>query len=124
MQIVYAATIVDIIGTAIALPADFDGTANAFLDLIVKTDNTGGGGIDAATYTVLTTWDNGTQVSDTATDTVPAITVHTVTATIAAADIPDVPTALSIQLVHAAHANDPTHLLGVRLRYKRKLLTS
>lgn len=124
MAIIFAATVVDIIGTSITLPNDFDGTANATLDLFVKTDNTGGGGIEAATYSVLTTWDNNSQVTDAATDGSPSETLHKVTATIAAADIPDAPNTLSIQLVHGTHANDPTHLLGVRLNYKRKLLTA
>jgi hypothetical protein len=123
-EISWAATNVDPISTHITLPTDFDDTANATLDLFVYTDNTGGGGIDAATFTVETSWDGGALVSDAATDGTPATTYHKITATIAAADIPTGATVLTIALTPAAHANDPTQLVGARLNYKRKLLTS
>lgn len=113
----WAATNADIIQIATALPPDFSGADDVLLELDVLTDNAGGGGIDPASFTVLSSWDNGAQVSDTATDAVPAITVHTTTTIIAAADIPDAPRFLNIQLVPAAHANDPTHLMSARLLY-------
>lgn len=124
MQIVWAAGNTDIIQASVPLPPDLDDTADAILDLFVLTDNSGGGGIDAASFTVNTSWGNGAQVVDTATDGTPATTVHKIQATIAAADIPADPFFVNIQLVGAAHAADPTHLLGARLLYKRKLLTS
>lgn len=124
MSIQWAAGNSDIIQQSISLPSDFNGAGAATLDLWVLTDNTGGGGTDAATFTVLTSWDNGAQVSDTATDSAPATTVHKITATIAAADIPDGAAFVNIQLVAAAHAADPTHLLAARLNYTRKILTS
>lgn len=123
-EISWAATNVDPIQFQTSLPPDFDGTANATLDLWVYTDNAGGGGIDAATFTVETGWDGGALVSDTATDGSPATSWHKITATIAAGDIPDAPSNLSIALTPAAHANDPIQLVGARLNYKRKLLTS
>lgn len=123
-EISWAATNQDPIQFATSLPPDFDGTANATLDLWVYTDNAGGGGIDAATFTVETGWDDGALVSDTATDGTPATSWHKITTTIAAADIPDAPSNLSIALTPAAHANDPIQLVGARLNYKRKLLTS
>jgi len=123
-EISWAATNADPISTHITLPTDFDGTANATLDLFVYTDNTGGGGVDAATFTVETSWDGGALVSDAATDASPLATIHKITATIAAADIPDAAAILTIALTPAAHANDPTQLVGARLNYKRKLLTS
>lgn len=123
-EIAWAAANADLISTQITLPTDFDGTANATLDLFVYTDNAGGGGIDAASFTVETSWDGGALVSDTATDSVPAVAIHKITATIAAADIPDTASILTIALTPAAHAADPTQLVGARLNYKRKLLTS
>ncbi len=124
MQIVWAAGNSDIIQLSTTLPPDFDGTGDAILDLFILTDNSGGGGIDAGTFSVLTSWDNGAQVTDTATDATPATTVHKIQATIAAADIPDAATVLNIQLVLGAHAADPVHLLGARLNYKRTLLAA
>jgi hypothetical protein len=85
MSITWADANADIIQASFALPLDFDDAADATLDLWVLTDNTGGGGIEAATFSVLTSWNNGAQVTDTATYSVPAITAHKVTATIAAA---------------------------------------
>lgn len=118
--VIWAATNVDPVAVSIALPDDFDGSEDCYIDLEVRTDNAGGGGIDAATFSVLSTWDNGTQVTDTATDSTPAETYHQVRATIAAADIPNAARTLSLQLVPAAHANDPTRLSGLRLVYVSK----
>lgn len=117
MQIVWVAGNSDIIQTQIPLPSDFDGREGATLDLWVLTDNAGGSGIDPATFSVLTSWDNGAQVTDSATDSVPAITSHKITATIAASDIPDSPSYVNIQLVLGTHAADPAHLLSARLNY-------
>lgn len=123
-EIAWAAANQDPIQCQIALPADFDGSANATLDLWVYTDNAGGGGIEAATFTVETNWDGGAIVADTATDGTPAIAVHKITATIAAADIPDAASFVTIALTPGTHANDPIQLKAARLNYKRKLLTS
>lgn len=123
-EIAWAAGNADALACQITLPTDFDGTANATLDLFVYTDNAGGGGIDAATFTVESSWDGGATVSDTATDGSPATSIHKITATIAAADIPDTASIVSLLLTPAAHAADPTQLVGARLNYKRKLLTS
>lgn len=123
-EIVWAATNVDPISTQITLPADFSGASNVTIDLFVYTDNAGGGGIDAATFTVETSWDGGALVSDAATDGTPATSIHKITATVAAADIPDSASILTIALTPAAHANDPTQLVGARVNYKRALLAS
>ncbi len=123
-EIAWAAGNSDIISTQVTLPADFDGTAAATLDLFVYTDNAGGGGTDAATFTVETSWDGGAVVSDTATDGSPATTIHKITATIAAGDIPDTASIVTIMLTPAAHAADTVQLVGARLNYKRALLTS
>lgn len=119
MAIIWEAANADIIQTSFCLPDDFDDTANATIDLYVLTDNTGGGGIEAATFSVLTSWNNSAQVTDTATDSAPATTLHVVTATIAAADIPAGAAMVNIQLVPGTHANDPIHLLAARLNYTR-----
>lgn len=117
-SIQWAAANADIIQASLALPEDFDARDDVLLDLFVLTDNTGGGGIEAASFSVLTSWDNGAQVTDTATDDVPATTVHKITARIAAADIsPKLPSFVNIQLVPGTHANDPIRLLAARLTY-------
>ena len=121
--IIWAAANADIIQTSVPLPEDFDGRDDVYLDLFVRTDNTGGGSIEAASFSVLTSWDNAAQVTDTATDSVPATTSHVVTATISAADIPDNASYVNIQLVPGTHANDPTHLLAARLRYTKKTVS-
>jgi len=97
------------------LPVDFDGRAAVTVDLFVYTGNTSA---DAATFTVQTSWDGGALVSDTATDATPAAAIHMITATIAAADIPDAPSILSLYLTPAAHATDPVQLVGYRINYK------
>jgi hypothetical protein len=112
----------DIVQCQKSLPSDFDGRSDVTIDLWVLTDNAGGGGIEAGTFSVLTSWDNGAQVTDTATDSTPAITVHKITATIAAADIPDAASFVNIQLVLGTHANDPVHLLAARLNYTPRKL--
>lgn len=120
-EIAWAASNSDIISFDVSLPQDFDGTANATLDLYVA----GAGTTDAATFSILTSWDKGSQITDTADDSATKSTsFHVVTATIAAADIPDAPTCVTIQLVLGAHTTDVIMLGAVRLNYKGKLLTS
>lgn len=123
-EVVWAATNVDAVQLQTSLPPDLDDTADVQVDLFVLTDNAGGGGIDAASFTVESSWDGGAKVSDSATDAVPATTRHKISATIAAADVPATPGALTLTLIPNAHANDPISLVAVRLLYKRKLLTS
>jgi hypothetical protein len=122
-EISWAAGNADIISAQKALPPDFDGTQDVLVELFVYTDNAGGGGIDAATFTVETSWDAAALVSDTATDGTPATTMHKITATIDKADIPDSASVLSLDLTPAAHANDPTQLVGARILYRRKPYT-
>jgi hypothetical protein len=117
MIINWAAGNSDIIQCSVALPPDFSGKDDVFLDLFVLTDNTGGGGIEAGTFSVLTSWDNGAQVTDEATDGTPATTAHKITARMIKDDIPDFPSFVNIQLVLGTHANDPVHMLAGRLTY-------
>lgn len=123
-EIAWAAANQDIIAAHVTLPPDFDGAQDVLVDLFVLTDNSGGGGIEAATFTVETGWDGGALVSDAATDSTPAVTLHKVTATVAAADVPDAPSVLTLMLTPGVHANDPISLLGARILYRRKLGTA
>jgi hypothetical protein len=120
MYIVWATGNVDAIAIAVTLPADFDGTSNCFVDLFVQSAP---GSTDAPSFTVETSWDGAAKVSDTATGTT-SVSLHTATATIAAADIPDAPLTLTIGLTPGTHSTDVWILNGARLRHKRKLLTS
>lgn len=117
MSLAWAAGNSDIVQAETDVPEDFDGREDVLVELFVRTDNAGGGGIEAASYSVLTSWDNGAQVTDTATDSTPAETFHKITATIAAADIPDAPNWVNVQLIPGTHANDPVRLAHVRFRY-------
>jgi hypothetical protein len=123
-EIAWAAANADIIACQVPLPPWVDGTQDILFEAHVVTDNAGGGGIEAATFTVETSWDGGAVVSDTATDTTPAITHHLITATIAAADIPDAPSYVTIMLTPGTHANDPIALTNARLRPYRKVISA
>jgi len=120
MSLAWAAANSDIIQQQVALPDDFDDNEDVLIDLEVYTDNTGGGSIEAGTFTVLTSWNNGTQVSDACTDGTPAVTTHQNTARISADDIPAGARYVNIQLVLGTHAADPVRLLSSRLRYLPK----
>ena len=123
LEVAWAAGNSDIVGFQTRLPDDLDDGQDVLIDLDVLTDNAGGGGIEAATFTVETGWDGGALVSDTATDATPAITLHTITATVAAADVPASPKVLTCMLTLGTHANDPVQLLGIRIRYFPKAPT-
>ncbi len=111
-SILWAAGNADLIGTQVALPADFDGSRDVSLYLTTVSAGT----TNAATFTVETSWDSGTVVVDTCTGLASA-TVATAVATIAAADIPDTATRLTLMLTPATHATDTMSLFAVRLRY-------
>ena len=118
-EVSWVAGNVDAVQLEVPVPQDLDDTANVTVDLLVKSGVT-----NAATFTVNSTWDHGTQVTDTATDGAASASYHKITATIAAADVPAGATTLSLQLIPATHASDPIELGGIRINYKRKLLTS
>lgn len=111
-EISWATGNTDLVATTRMLPADFSGASNVTLSISVYSGTT-----NAATFTVETGWDGGALVSDTATDGSPSASIHTITATIAAADIPDTASILTIILTPAAHATDTIQLLGARLNY-------
>lgn len=119
-EIYWAASNSDPISTQITLPADFNGAADVTVDLWVSSGTT-----DAATFTVETGWDGGALVSDSTSDTATkSATMHKLTVTIAAADIPDTAAMLTIALTPPAHTTDGIILSGVRVNYKRSLLAA
>lgn len=115
-EISWAASNSDPILCQLALPSDFDGRNDALLDLWVSSGTT-----DAATIAVLTSWDAGATVTDSADDsTTKSATLHRVTATIAASDIPDNASFVTIHLTPGAHTTNAVQLHAARLRYTAK----
>jgi hypothetical protein len=116
LEISWATGNVDAIQCMATLPPDFDGTANATLDLWVAS-----GATDAATFTVETSWDGGAQVTDSADDSgTKSATVHKITATIAAADIPNTARRVTIALTPTnAHATDAYKIVAAALNFTR-----
>ncbi len=121
--ITWATGNVDPIGVSIALPRDFDDTADATLDLEVSSGTT-----DAATIVCASTWSAGaagTEVSDSTSDTATkSATPHRISITIAAADIPTGARRATFRLTPPTHATNTISLYAAGLAYKRKLLTS
>lgn len=120
-EISWATGNVDSIQRTFMVPPNADLTALATLELDVYS-----GATDAATFTVETSWDGGAKVSDSASDAgTKSATPHTITATIAAADIPDTARRCTITLTPTnAHAADAYQLLGANLLFKGKALTA
>jgi hypothetical protein len=118
-EISWAATNADPIAIHTPLPPDFSGASDVLFEAWVYTDNAGGGDIEAASFTLESTFDGGALVSDALTDATPAATVHKVTATIAKADVPDTASYATFYLTPGTHANDPIQLVSARLRYRR-----
>jgi hypothetical protein len=112
-EISWAAGNADPIVAQIALPEDFDGREDVLVDLWVSSGTT-----DAADFTVATSWDGGATVSDSASDTsTKSATLHKITARIAAADIPDAASFVTLLLTPAAHATNAIQLHAARLTY-------
>lgn len=112
-EIVWATGNADPIACHITLPPTFSGAAVATVDLWVYS-----GATDAASFTVETGWDGGALVSDTADDsTTKSATLHKITATVAAADIPNAARLLTLILTPPTHASDAIALLGVGLNF-------
>jgi hypothetical protein len=105
----------DIISAHVPLPDNFDGIQDVTIQMTLLS-----GATDAATFTCETGWDGGalvsTSVSDAATK---SATVHTITATIPNASIPDTAKNLTLTLTPAAHATNPIVLYRVNLLYER-----
>lgn len=115
-RITWAATNVDQILCQFCLPEDFDGKEDVLVNLRVSS----GGTTDLSSFSVLTSWDGGATVTDTATDPAASVTVHTITARIAAADIPDNAFSFSMALVPAAHGTDTMLLDAVSVTFVAK----
>lgn len=113
-EISWATGNTDIIATHITLPLDFSGASDVTVQLEVYSGTT-----NAATFTVETGWDGAALVSDTATDSAASATKHTISATIAAADVPNSARNLTLILTPAAHAADTIQLAGVTVVYER-----
>jgi hypothetical protein len=116
LQINWAASNSDIIATQRSLPSRFNGKNDVLVELWVASGTT-----DPATFTVETGWDGGALVSDSASDaTTKSATVHKITATIAAADIPDNASYVTLILTPGAHTTNAVLLQAVRLSYLPK----
>ena len=115
MEISWVTGNADLIGRHVSLPGDFDGTRDVTLSLEVYSGTT-----NDATMAVITSWDNSTPVTDSAAETTRSATRHTITSTIAAADIPDAPKNLTISINPPTHATDAIALCGAKLTYYRK----
>lgn len=111
MDIRWAANDVDIIAAQVALPPNFDGTQDVTINLLVQASGTS----NAPSFSILTNWDGGSQVTDTAAGSASAAK-QTITATVAAADIADTAQFLSMQIVPGAHGTDAWSLYGVQVR--------
>lgn len=117
MAIQWASSNSDPLAVGLALPPDFDGTSDCYVDLYVQSAGTD----DAPSFTVETSWDGGAKVSDTATGSASA-DKQVITATILAADVVDAPFSLTLGLTPGAHTTDAWTLYGVRLRYRRNAM--
>lgn len=112
-EISWATGNADIIGVQIPLQPAVVGTGDITVELDVYSGTT-----DAATFTVETGYDGAALVSDSADDAATkSATRHTISATIAAADVPDGAKQMTLMLTPAAHATNAIQLLGCRVSY-------
>ncbi len=114
--VTWAASNSDQVLTHLSLPADFDGRDDVQCELWVSSGTT-----DPATFSVLTSWDGGADVTDTVTDGAKSATVHKITGTISRSDIPDNAAFVSVALVPGAHTTNAIVLYGARLLYTKKV---
>jgi hypothetical protein len=117
--IFWAAGDTDQIATHISLPRDVDGANPVIIDIWAEKTGTNA----ACTFTVETSWDNTNAIiSDTSSSLLAANEDQTrIQATVAAADIPDSPSNVSISLIPSKNAGDAVQIYGVRLTYTKKL---
>lgn len=97
------------------LPQDFDGRFDCMLEMWVNSGTT-----DPGSFTALTSWDGGANVSTTVTDGAKSATYHKITAIIPNGSIPDVASYVSIHLTPAAHTTNALQLQALRLLYVPK----
>lgn len=118
-EIFWAANAVDPIGVQVDLPPDIDDAGAAYLDIDIYSGST-----DAATMGVASSWNGGSEVTDSADDAgTKSATVHTITATIAAGDIPASSRRATFRLTPPAHSTNGIGIVNTRLRYTPKLMT-
>ena len=110
-EISWASSNSDPIVCQFALPPDFDGRNDVLVEFWVYSGTT-----NAATISVASSWDAGATVTDSAVGSASA-TIHKTTATIAAADIPDSASFVTLLLTPAAHTTDALQLVAARLKY-------
>lgn len=114
LRITWVAGDADPVAIQRPVPQDFDGSEDVTLRMWVASGST-----DAASFTVESMWDGAAAVSDSVDDsTSKSATVHEVTATIAASDIPDGADYVTVLLTPPAHAADAIVLVNARLEYK------
>ena len=116
-QISWATGNVDQILAQISLPLDFSGADDVLLELWVNSGTT-----NAATMVVLTNWDGAAaDITDSADDAATkSATTHKITATIAATDVPDNASFVSVALTPPTHATDAIQLIAARIAYVPK----
>lgn len=115
-QLLWAAANVDQILCQMALPEDFSGKDDVIVELWVNSGTT-----DPATFSCLTNWDAAAaDITDTITDGAKSATTHKISGVIAAADVPDNASFLSLALVPATHGTNAMVLVAARLLYLPK----
>jgi hypothetical protein len=115
-ELFWAANSVVPVGVQVPLPSDLDDTANVTLTLSVYSGST-----DAATMGVASSWDGGSEVTDSADDSsTKSATRHLITATIAAADVPASATHVTFRLTPPAHSTNGIALVTSKLSYTPK----
>lgn len=111
----WAANSVVPVGFHLSLPADFDDTQDVSLELDIASGST-----DAATMGVATSWQGGSEVTDSADDSgTKSATRHTITATIDKGDIP-ASKHVTFRLTPPSHSTNAIKLFGVRVVYTPK----
>jgi hypothetical protein len=117
-ELSWAASNSDPIRAQFSLPENFDGRDDVLVEMWVNSGTT-----DAASMVVGTSWDAGATVTDTADDAATkSATTHKITARIAAADIPDSPSSLTLLITPPAHTTNAIQLTNVRVLYTAKQL--
>lgn len=112
-ELSWAASNSDPIVAQVSLPEDFDGREDLLVELWVNSGTT-----DAATFAVLTSFDAGATVTDSASDAATlSATTHKISAIVSAADIPDTASYLTLHLTPGAHTTNAIQLANVRLGY-------
>jgi hypothetical protein len=105
----------DAIAIQVPLPFNFAGWNDVTGELWVYSGST-----DAATFAIKTSWDAAAIVTDSADDSATkSATVHKITFTVAAADIPDTARNLTLILTPPAHATNAIQLTGAALMCER-----